>query len=143
MRAALACVVAALGMTSVLNAQNAYQQQIRSQLTRHSQEARQNGYSADRDPVYGQLADDASESLRIPLTGGRRYAIVGVCDEDCSDIDLRIYSPDGTKLAEDIAVDDYPTVLFVAPVSGTYRLSVEMANCRNAPCYWGVQVFSK
>jgi hypothetical protein len=145
MKTAVVAALAAslVGLAAPLGAQNQYQQQIRAQLMRHSENARQHGYAADREPIYGQLNDDAAESLRIPLTGGVRYAIIGVCDEDCSDIDLRLWAPDGTKISEDIAVDDYPTLEFVAPASGTYRLSVEMANCSQNPCYWGVQVYAR
>lgn len=143
MRTALvSAVVATLVGVAPAVAQNTYQQQIRNQLSRHSENARSHGYNSDRDPIYGSLADDANDQLRINLNGGTRYVIIGVCDNDCSDIDLRLFAPDGTKVIEDIATDDYPTLEFVAPTTGVYRLSVEMANCRQSPCYYGVQVYS-
>lgn len=138
-------VLAALGVTAAAPAaaQGTYQQQIRNQLANHSSNVRQQGYNADRDPIYGSLNDDASESMRINLNGGVRYVIIGVCDNDCSDVDLRLWGPDGGVLDDDMATDDYPTLQFVAPVSGQYRLAVMMATCNTNPCYWGVQVYSR
>jgi hypothetical protein len=147
MRSALLWAATLLAATTLAArpaaAQNTYQQQIIRQLAAHSENPRQHGYSADRGPIFGQLNDNASDQMRVNLRGGVRYAIIGVCDEDCTDIDLRLYAPDGTKLDEDIALDDYPTLEFVAPVTGQYRLSVEMATCNTNPCYWGVQIYAR
>ena len=138
-----ALLVAAIGCaaTSEALAQNAYQQQIRTQMTRHSGTVLQQGYVADRDLMMGSLNSGAREAAMINLQGGVRYKIIGVCDNDCTDVDLRIFGPDGTKLAEDILTDDVPILDLTAPVGGQYRLSVEMATCSMNPCYWGVQIF--
>ena len=72
---------------------------------------------------------------------GRSYIILGVCDNDCSDVDLRLYGPDGSTVIQDLATDDHPTLSFTAPSTGNYRLEVIMATCRQSPCYYGVQLF--
>lgn len=147
MKAALApaLLAAALAATTARTAaaQNTYQQQIRTQMANHTQTVRGQGYSPERELITGSLNDDASEAMRLNLQGGTRYVIIGACDNDCSDVDLRLWAPDGTKVDEDILTDDTPILEFVAPVTGVYRLSVEMATCRQNPCYWGVQVFSR
>ena len=135
---ALGCALA-----TEATAQNSFQQQVRNQIQTASNTIREHGYSADRDPITGSLNSAANESMMVNLQGGTRYAIVGVCDNDCSDVDLRIWDPNGTKLAEDIQTDDTPVLEFTATVTGQYRLSVEMATCRTNPCYWGVQVFKR
>jgi hypothetical protein len=124
-------------------AQNSYQQQIRSQLATASNSIRGNGYTSDREPMMGSLNASANEGMMVNLQGGVRYAIVGVCDNDCTDVDLRIWDPSGTKLAEDILTDDTPVLEFTATTTGQYRLSVEMATCSTNPCYWGVQVYKR
>ncbi len=124
-------------------AQNQYQAQITNQLTQAANAVRSQGYSADRAPIMGSLADDADESFMINLTGGVRYAILGVCDNDCSDVDLQLYSGDGTKIAEDLETDDRPVLTIVAQYTGQYRVRVMMPACRVSPCYYGVQVFAK
>jgi hypothetical protein len=138
-------LAAALGVvvTTAATAQNTYQQQITRQLTNAANAIRSQGYNADRAPITGSLNDDADQSQPITLQGGMRYAIVGVCDQDCTDVDLQIFGPDGSKLDEDLELDDTPVLEFVAPVTGQYRLRVMMPSCNQNPCYWGAQVFVK
>ncbi len=144
-RFASALLVVALGCATATEAlaQNSFQQQVRNQLNRAASNVVRQGYSPDRDPVTGSLNSGARESMMINLTCGTRYAIVGVCDNDCTDVDLRVWDPSGTKLAEDIMTNDTPVLEFTATVTGQYRLSVEMATCSTNPCYWGFQVFSR
>ena len=140
-----ALLTLALGgaLATQATAQNSYQQQIRTQLQAASDTIRGHGYTADREPMMGSLNNAANEGMMVNLQGGVRYAIVGVCDNDCTDVDLRIWAPDGAKLAEDILTDDTPVLEFTATVTGQYRLSVEMATCSTNPCYWGFQVFRR
>ena len=144
-RFASALLVVALGFATATEAlaQDSFRQQVRNYLNRAATSVVQQGYSADRDPVTGSLNSAARESMMINLTGGTRYAIVGVCDNDYSDVDLRIWDPSGTKLAEDIMTDDTPVLEFTATTTGQYRVSVEMATYSTNPCYWGFQVFSR
>ena len=141
MRAVLGAAVLAAAVATQATAQNTYQQQIIRQLTTAASAVQSQGYTADRAPVMGSLNDDAQEGVLLQLTAGMRYAILGVCDNDCSDVDLRVYDPLGNMLGEDILVDDRPVVEFVAPSSGQYRANVIMATCNTNPCYYGVQVY--
>jgi len=143
--AVVAALAVALGcaLATGAAAQNSYQQQIRTRLHAASDTVRGHGYTADREPLMGSLNNAANESTTVDLQGGARYAVVGACDEDCANVDLRIWTPEGTKLAEDVLADDTPVVEFTATVTGPYRLSVEMAACRTNPCFWGVQVFKR
>jgi hypothetical protein len=141
--AAVLTIALGCALATEAAAQNSFQQQVRSQIQTASNTIRGNGYIADRDPITGSLNNAANESMMVNLQGGTRYAIVGVCDNDCSDVDLRIWAPDGSQLTEDVATDDTPVLEFTATVTGQYRLSVMMATCRTNPCYWGVQVFKR
>lgn len=138
-------VVAALGCAAVseAQAQNSFQQQVRNQLNRAAQSLVQRGYHADREPITGSLNDDARENYMIQLQGGVAYALVGVCDNDCTDVDLRIWDGNGNKLDEDILTDDTPVLEFTATTTGQYRVSVEMPTCNTNPCYWGFMVFRR
>src|SRR5688500_127741 len=57
----------------------------------------------------GSLSDDQSQSVTVQLEAGTTYAILGVCDEDCSDVDLSLYAG-STLIDSDVALDDYPIV---------------------------------
>ena len=141
--ASLLALALSAAISTGAEAQNQYQQQITAQLTRAANLVQSRGYNADRAPITGSLNDDADQSQMINLTGGQQYAIIGVCDNDCTDVDLQIYSGDGTKIDEDMETDDTPVLEFRAQYTGQYRIRVIMATCNTAPCYWGVQVFAK
>ena len=129
--------------TTPASAQNRYQDQIRAQLQVAAQTVAEQGYVPAQEIVSGNLNQGARETMMVTLQGGGIYAIVGVCDEDCTDVDLRLDGPNGALLAEDIASDDTPVLEFVAPANGQYRLTVVMPGCSTAPCYWGVQLYQK
>ena len=98
----------------------------------------------DRQAMVGALAKGASSMLEVTLVGGVSYFIAAACDEDCSDLDLRIFSADSTTpVAEDTKEDDYPMLTFTAPKSGRYMLAVDMAECKESTCYYGFRVFRK
>lgn len=72
------------------------------------------GYKNDptvlsRDVLVGMLGDGTSSMVELTLEGGREYFIAAACDEDCHDLDLRIFAPGQTSvLVEDTKDDDYP-----------------------------------
>lgn len=144
MKARSAMLVLALGaaVSSAAQAQNQYQRQIQQQFTNWAPTFAQRGLSPMGSPTTGTLNDDADESILVNLTAGTRYAVAGVCDQDCSDVDLQVFSSDGSKIGEDMETDDKPVVIFTAAYSGQYRVKVLMPTCSTSPCYYGVQVFA-
>ena len=141
-RLALLVLAAAALETTRAVAQNQYQQQIANQMARWSPTFNQRGYNAIGQLMTGSINDDADVSVMVNLISGTQYVVAGVCDNDCSDVDLQVYSADGNKLGEDLDTDDTPVVSFTASYSGTYRVRVMMATCNTNPCYYGVQVFA-
>ena len=144
MKARYALLLVALTGVSASKAvaQNQYQQQIQTQFNNWAPRFSQQGLTAQGSPMTGSLNNDATESILVNLTAGTRYALAGVCDQDCTDVDLQIFSSDGTKIGEDLATDDKPVVVFNAAYTGQYRVKVLMATCNTNPCYYGVQVFA-
>lgn len=136
-----AAVALGAGLTAGrLQAQN-YVAQLQGYLGQYQGEFINGGYNVLGVFQTGGLAQGAAGSHTVNLTAGMRYAIIGVCDQDCSDVDLALTSPSGASVASDYALDDHPTLRFVAPMTGTYALRVSMATCRVAPCYYGVQLY--
>lgn len=129
-----------LAMVSV-QAQNTYQQQIANQFNRMEANMTQRGFVAVGSPTTGSLNNQADESILINLNSGTHYMIRGVCDADCDDVDLQVFSSDGTKIGEDLLTDDIPIVEFNAGYTGQFRVKILMASCKTNPCYYGVQVY--
>jgi len=143
-RLVLPCLVAAaLLVPAAAPAQNQWQRTVRNQVGQHDAFLSERGYTMSGDVYDGSLKDDEFENLTITLLPGTSYAFMGVCDEDCHDIDLRLYDPDGDEVDSDVRVDDWPIVSVTPRFKGTYRLRVVMASCSSNPCYYGIGVFTK
>ncbi|MFQ5551642.1 MAG: hypothetical protein ACE5FJ_10445 [Gemmatimonadales bacterium] len=96
------------------------------------------------DEVYtGALDDDDEEDIWITLAGGGDFAIVGVCDEDCGDVDLFLYDEDGDQIDSDASIDDEPVVEVTTNRSGDYRVRVRMYSCSVEPCFYAVGVYQR
>ena len=116
---------------------------VRTQLNTAGQQYLNQGFTMSHEVFMGRLDDDASESLEIPLDGGTRYRLVGVCDQDCSDVDLTIYGPDGGEVDSDLENDDHPRLTVTPGTNGRYRVKVTMTTCTANPCRYGVGVWAK
>ena len=118
-----------------------YLAQIEGQFAAVSEELEARGLNAVPDMFNGALEEGATEQFTLSLRGGRYYQIIGVCDSDCSDVDLALFDASGTRVTEDVLEDDFP-LLEVEPTSdGTYTVEVAMITCAAEPCYWGVQTY--
>lgn len=132
--------VALLALPSVASAQ-AYAEAVWSQLNDVYNQVNGEGFSS-RNYVIGRMANGSSDSWSFTLPGGNSYKIVGVCDNDCEDLDIEV-SIDGAVIAEDVLDDDVPIVDFTATNETRYTVRVTMASCSADPCFWGLAVFYK
>lgn len=140
-RATLLAAAVAVGFTATgAAAQNEYEEQVMAQLEAVAQVFLDAGY----EPIVwdsGALDDDEEDRYTVTLQAGFTYALVGVCDEDCSDLDLTLFDGAGTLVVEDTEIDDAPVVEFTVTRSGSFTLDVTMYTCTTEPCYYGVALF--
>lgn len=131
-----ALVLSASVGTSVAEAQSAQLQRITARFER-------GGYGDTGIRFSGALYDgDATEHV-VFLSAGFEYLIHATCDGDCTDVDLRLFSPGGYEVARDLDADDIPLVTYRASRSGRYRLQVPMAACAVEPCGYSVAVLRR
>ena len=90
----------------------------------------------------GKLDDVESSTFRVRLPRGD-YMVVGVCDNDCNDVDVKVSNSAGTKLAEDAKDDDYPIVGFSLASAGEVTIRVFMADCDVEPCAFAIRTYGK
>jgi hypothetical protein len=95
------------------------------------------------EPLIGGLDSSASTSFEIQVRTGAEYELVGVCDEDCSDLDLKVYDESGNLLAEDATPDDVPVIRFRLSSGSLIRIDVTMYKCAANSCAFGVQWFER
>ena len=95
-----------------------------------------------RRPLTGGLDAGETEDVTVSFSGRGTFLLVGVCDQDCSDLDLELYDPSGRLLDSDVADDDVPVLAVEISRPGNYRLRVKMITCSVEPCNYGVGVYS-
>lgn len=136
-------VFAVLCLPAVAVGQSRWQTQVQAQLDRFGNLVTERGYVPTHQIKTGSLRNREDEYFTVDLDGGHEYAMVGVCDEDCSDIDLRLFNEAGFEVDADVKTDDYPVVSVRPSVTARYRVKVVMATCATSPCFYGVGVYGK
>lgn len=76
----------------------------------------------------------------VYLVAGSSYRIVGVCDNDCTDVDLSLEDANRTVVASDLLEDDIPIIEFAPTAGATYWIRPTMAVCSVNPCGYGIAV---
>ncbi len=133
--------ISLLAPTTTLAQSSRFTSQAYSLLNQTAYSLGLGNYSMSHDPYVNSLGNGSYYSLTLNLTGGWNYAILGVCDEDCTDLDLTLYDENGNMIDSDTAYDDTPLVTITPQWTGQFTIKVEMPTCYVAPCYYGVGVF--
>jgi hypothetical protein len=121
---------------------DAWERQVLRQIATLEAALVAEGVARRSHPVeMGALRNGESATIEMPLRPSTPYAFVGVCDVDCTDVDLQLLAPDGTLLDQDLRVSDVPSVRYTPRTEGMYRLRVTMSGCEAAPCRFGVAAF--
>jgi hypothetical protein len=120
-----------------------YQQQLQVQLAEVGGYMAQEGFQPVGQPFMSGLAQGANQFVPVELHQGFDYRIVAVCDQDCSDIDLRLNDQNNNEVAADVAMDDRPIVQVTPRWTGPFQLNVVMATCTVAPCYFAAQLYGR
>lgn len=122
---------------------NRYEAQVKTKLEAIKLLAGLGDYEQIYDNYINLMEGGRVDTLKIPLDAGVNYAIIGVCDQDCTDLDFILYDDNGNQIGTDREVDNFPVVSANPRWSATFTLKVDMYQCRNAPCYFGVGVFGE
>ena len=128
---------------AVPSAHAQWREQVSGQILDVGGRLADGGYRLADDSKNGSLANGASTSVILTLVPGREYVIVGACDNDCDDLDLRLYDADDREIAEDIELDATPRVTLPPNPGSSYRVQVMMVGCSSEPCFWGLGVFER
>lgn len=88
--------------------------------------------------VVTAIQPGTDHQFPVNLQAGTNYSFVGVCDADCSNIDLELLKGDtGEVVGSDLLDDDIPVVHYAATANGRYFVRLILRNCAQAPCYIG------
>jgi hypothetical protein len=95
---------------------------------------------ATHQPWTGELYQGAYGRATLSVRAGMQYTVVAVCDDDCTDLDLRV-TDGGPTLAQDVGMEAYAHVEIAPARDGTLRVEPVMAACGASPCRFGVAVY--
>ena len=93
--------------------------------------------------LTGTLPHGYEKNHRLNLRKGTTYKIAAVCDNDCRDLDLKLYDENGNLIDKDFQSDDIPIVDVRPRRSATFKVVVQMESCREDPCGYSVIVLKK
>ena len=145
-RPAIICLVAATLTTSVAYAMEAWEQQLQQQTQIKSGAEYANmtakGYTLVDVAKTGLLDASANETVNVTMPLGSSYIIMGVCDNDCSDLDLAVIKG-GMELSKDTTSDDWPLVDITPTGSSDYEIKVTMYECSTSNCGYQLTVWKK
>ncbi|HJO02350.1 MAG TPA: M48 family metalloprotease [Acidobacteriota bacterium] len=100
-------------------------------------------YKPIYEPVIDEVDADGSMSFDLAVDRGVDYLVVGVCDNDCDDVDLLVYDEADEEVVSGFEPDDYPVLAFSARTAGSWSVEVRMPGCSADTCIFGFQVFER
>jgi len=121
--------------------QNAYEQQILQRLAQVEQAFAAQGFQRIAQPVTGQLPAGQYHSWPVTLNVGGDYRIIGVCDNDCGDLDLVLYDQNNVLISQDVLADATPIVSVAPSWTGPFTVQAVMQNCTVQPCYYALVLY--
>lgn len=139
---ATAAAIACIAMPAFAQS-NEFRQQLEQQLQKSRELFLQQGHAVAAGPFTGALPAGGKERFTLPVESGVSYKLLGICDNDCSDVDLRIFNMNGQNIGEDVTDDDVPLVELQPTGTGTVQIEVQMVTCSAEPCYHAVEVYWK
>jgi len=90
------------------------------------------------------LSEGRAATYTLTLAAGRTYRIVGVCDQDCDDLDLELRDENGNLISRDQSDDDIPFVDVTPKWTGSFKLKITMERCAgNSECVYGMTVLRR
>lgn len=121
-------------------AQTRWERQVQDQLRRTLRTLGVQDRERPTATKTGVLNAEESEWFTVTLSGGVPYSIVGVCDNDCSSLQLTLTTPKRNELATDRRGENFPVVRFTPTETRLFHVKVVMEGCRVSPCWYGVAV---
>lgn len=120
-----------------------YQQQILDRLGQVEQAFAAQGFQQIAAPVSGQLPQGQFASVPVNLQVGGDYRIIGVCDNDCGDLDLVLYDENNNVISQDNLTDATPIVSVAPQWTGAFTVNAVMHNCTVQPCYYALVLYGR
>lgn len=117
-----------------------YQRQAAVRLLAFGIVLKDEGWQITDHQKNGTLTSADVSALKVNLSPGR-YMAVGVCDDDCTDLDVHTFGPGDAELGRDITADAEAVVAFTVSEAGQHAIGASMESCDAAICAYRLQLF--
>jgi hypothetical protein len=141
--AAAVASLALLAGPSAAQVPDPFARELAQKLARAEILLSENGYARAAGPFAGGLNEREGRRYTVTLRAGQDYRIVGVCDNRCGDLDLRLRDPNDREIARDVLEDSVPVIHVRPYATGQHAIDVEMQGCTGAPCWFAFNVYSR
>ncbi len=142
-KVAAAAIALALVAGPPASAQPDLRDYLTRQLDNQEPDNAERGFAHAVGPLSGMLSSATTAQLPLTLRAGQEIRIVGVCDQACADLDLRVVNPRGEVLALDARSNARPVVDLRADMFGQHTIEVGMVDCRAPRCRFAVNVYTR
>lgn len=144
-KALAAAAILALLLSAAAAAQvpDPFARELAQRLARADRLVGEHGYARAAGPFAGGLGQRLTRRFQVTLRAGQEYRILGVCDERCGDLDLRLYDAFDNLLAEDVLEDAVPALQVRPAATGVQVIEVSMPQCAATQCWYALNVYSR
>ncbi len=94
------------------------------------------------DPYIGTLDDNTYRDIRVTLHKGVSYVLLGVCDDDCRNLNMKLYDEDGQFVGADTGPGSTADLEIQPRHTQDFILRMIMKRCNREPCYYGLGVYN-
>ncbi len=116
-----------------------YMRQVAVRLVSYGAVLEESGWVLMNDRKVDSLEAGDVDSLEVSLDRGS-YLALGVCDDDCGDLDVYVLDADGEIVASDVLIDAEPMVEFKVHRRATFFVGASMESCAAADCLYSIQL---
>jgi len=120
-----------------------YVDQVKAKMDRAEKILIGDGFERTHDRHYAKVKTDKTEESVLTLKQDVDYAIVTVCDNDCTNVDAKIFNKDNQELDMDTTGDDFPVLDIRPPETGEYKIVISVPGCSARRCTIGIGVYGK
>ena len=100
------------------------------------------GWQQSHEYATGYLEARESTTFPLELDPGD-VTIVGMCDGDCTDLDLELRNSAGRTIATDCEDDSVPILSTAVRITSRHKIVVSMVRCTHEPCFFAVAVLKR
>jgi hypothetical protein len=92
-------------------------------------------------PLIGKVKERVEVPFTAKLSSDVSYTILGVCDDNCNDLNLTLKNKQGDKIGNDEKQDGIPVISFTPTENSDYRITARPDKCSTEKCEFAMALF--